>query len=222
MGLLPAGRSRWVDDGDLETLHLNTSWLPDQLARALNVAPRPPRLTFIKDAAWLLGDTVVGSTKVSVALAIGIKGRGEVDQLVTGLGRRKLLDVGILLVAGCELPEYVGAVSRYPAVSLDELALIQEGSIRVEQDRWSAWIRGLLQGQMRPVKSSRGRLSKDKRLLAIFEDRRRRGERYASKNAESAAILREWLSFFPDEEPAGSSTIRKHLPEPNRAVRSKR
>lgn len=210
-----AGRVE-IDDAALATLHLDTRWLPDQLARALCVALRPPRLTLVEGAAWLLGDTVVGSTKVSVALAVGIRGTSEVDQLIAGLGRRKVLELGVLLFAGCQLPEYVGAVSRYAAVSLDQLAYIEDGWIRVEQGRLSAWIRGLLQGEMRPVKTGRGRLSKDGQVLAIFEGRRRRGERYESKNAESAAILSEWLSLYPDEKPPGHSTVRKHLPESKR------
>ncbi len=202
----------WVDDAELATLHLNTNWLPDRLARALDLAPTPPRLTVIKEAAWLLGDMAVGSTNVSVALAVGIMGAAEIDQLIEGLGRRKLLDLGLLLVGGSHLPPYVSAASKYAEVALDELASFENGSVCVERARLGAWIRGLQRGNGSPVGSG-GRTSKQKQVLAVFDSRRSRGERYVSKQSEAKAIRSEWPAMYPDENPPGPSTVRGHLPD---------
>lgn len=210
-----AGRE-WVEDAKLATLHLTTNWLPDQLARALQVAPSPPQRELIPGAAWLLGDTVVGSTKVSVALVVGISAAGEMDRLIAGLSRRKVLDVGLLLVAGCQLPDYVGAGSRYSAVALDEVSVLMEGSIRIEQDRLSAWIRGLLQGQKRPVRPYTGRPPKEAQIQHLFHIRRDRGHQYVSKLSEAKAIRNEWRSTYPDEPTPGNSTMRRHLPDPEK------
>lgn len=208
-----AGRVR-VNDASLATVHLNTHWLPDQLTQALQIALKPPRRSVVDGAAWLLGDTVVGSTKVSVELAVGIRGASEVDELIVGLGGPKVLDIGLLVVADCSLPNHLGAVSQYAAVALDDLAFVEDGSIRVDHGRLGAWIRGLLRGQARPVLARGGRLPSDEKILTVFESRRTRGQPYVSKSAEAKAILDEWLSAYPEEARPGHSTIRKHLPEP--------
>ena len=208
-----AGRV-WLNDEELATIQVVPSWLPDQLSASLAVASRPPRLTLIERAAWLLGDMVVGTTRVSVALAIGIKTIGQADELAKGLARRTPIDIGLLCIADCRLPERFGATTGYGLVGLDEIASVRETSIDIERDRLHAWIRSFLREEAGPKSAGAGRPSLAAQVLSVFEARRRRGVPQASQLAEARGIRGDWTSLFPDADPPALSTIRKHLTAP--------
>lgn len=207
-----AGRV-WLEDAQRQSLHLNIDWLPNELTRALSLARTPARRTVIDNAAWLLGDMVIGSTDVLVALALGIRGTSELQGLIDGLKRRQLLGVGLLLVAPEQLPDSMLGVSGYRAIVLDQIAELGGGTFKVNQARVAAWIRALSQESSRLSNGRVGRTSVRDQILRVFEARRHRGEPCVSKASEAREIQNEWQSFYPDENPIGHSTARCHLPD---------
>ena len=204
-----AGRVE-IDDQERETVLPNLLWLPDQLARALAIGPSPPRRELIGSSAWLLGDAVIGSATVSLALAIGIRTAVELDLLIKGLRSRMIVDAGLVLVSGCVVVDAFRNTSNYQPVILSEIARLVGGAIEVNRAALAAWTRTMLLGDERP-KAARGRPGLLQQVHNIRDARSNRGKTASTELREAQEIWQEWLDHFPDQGRPGKSTIRKHL-----------
>lgn len=199
-----------VPDAELATVQPNLRWLPDQLTRAFHVAASPPRKEIVRGAAWLLGDTVVGRTRVSIALATTISSTSESDHLIDGLCSRKVAECGLLLAYRCTLPNGLQERTGFTLLDIMDVVRIIGYEIEADQVAFNAWVRSAASGQARP-KTAHGRPSIQEQVQLLANARAERNTSRLS-DAEEARLIRDaWVGHFPDQVQPGISTIRKHL-----------
>jgi hypothetical protein len=201
-----------VEDCRLETFRVQTNWLARRAASVLEIAPSPPSRELMTDRVWWLGDRNVGSTKVSFALSLGIRGEAATDELTTGLKKRQPADLGILLTSQCMIPDAIGSASGYHPVDLGEVLRLDAQGIALDHARLGRWVRALLNQGKKSMAAHVGRPSVRERVLFIFGERRIRQLHYKSKSSEAKAIMEVWQSHFPDLKIPSLSAVRGHLP----------
>ena len=166
----------------------------------------------IEGAAWWLGDIVVGRTEVSVALALGMRSTGEIQELIDKLQQRPPLGAGLLLVAGDLGLAHVGNLTGYQLVPIEEIVRADGRALGADQARLHAWVLAMLRGQARPKRRNGGRPSVADQVALIFGERRQRGKPFSNKSREAKDIQDEWPTYFPDQDPPALTTMRAHLP----------
>lgn len=206
-----AGRV-FVDESKIETLRIQTNWLALRVASVLEVDPSLPFRELMPGSVWWLGDRNVGSTKVSFALSVGLRGEA-MEALTAALKKRKAVDLGILLSSGGVMPSVIAETAGYHPIDLSEVLRLDENSFSLDQARLGAWVRELLRRPKRPAASKGGRPSARAGVLSIFNKRQRQELPYKSKSSEARAIIEAWSNDYPDTHAPGFSTIRAHLPD---------
>jgi hypothetical protein len=206
----------WVDDtdNDLASLRVDPEWLLDWLESALSVMPPRRRRVLITGQVWHIGEAVLGKTSLTIVLSRGLVGQAERNTLCETLAQVPPTEIGIVLTTAVELPTEPLTVHRYYALNLREILRAKADGLVIDQGRFATWVRAFSRKTGKPVAGQGGRHSAAALLLDIFRGRRTRNLPYRSKAAEAKEIIAEWPTHYPDCEPPGSSTVRKHLPNP--------
>ena len=205
----------WVadTDDDLSSVRLDPEWLLDWLERTFSILPPRCRRVLLTDRIWYVGEAVLGKTSVTIVFSRGLVRPAE---LSAALAQVPPMEVGIVLTTAAEVPTELLAVHGYCAVNLQEIVAAKPDGLVIDDQRFSARIRALLRKPGRRLAGRGGRPSKATLIGEVFQARRGRALPYRSKSAEAKEIIAEWAANYPDSDPPGDSTIRKHLPNPGK------
>jgi hypothetical protein len=164
----------------------------------------------LTDRIWSIGEAVLGKTPLTI---IFYRGFVRLSELSAALAQVFPTEVGILLTTTAEIPTELVAIRGYCAVDLQEILVFRPDGLAIDHARFAAFVRAFARKGRKPVAGGGGRPSKATLIRKVFQARRDRGLSYWSKSAEAEAIIAEWAAHYPDSDPPGDSTIRKHLPE---------
>jgi hypothetical protein len=200
----------WVDDkdDDIATLRLDPEWLLDWLERLFSVRPPWRRRLLLRHRIWHVGEALLGKTSMTIIFSRGIVAPAE---LSAALARIPPTQVGIVLTTAAEMPAALLAAYGYCAVDLGEILRANPDGLSIDLARFGAFVRAFARKTGRPVAGGGGRPSQATLILEVFRARRTRNVPYRSKYFEATEIIAEWPALYPDSDPPGHSTIRRHL-----------
>jgi hypothetical protein len=201
-----------VSDADAAGLCVKPDWLLDWLARSLSFNPQIRRRTLVEGRGWLLGETVLDGTSVTIALLLGRLTPNEQDALIHGLSRFQPSEIGIVLTSSTELPSALFALYRYHALDLREIIRADEDGLALDFVRLTARAVQFLRGT-NATKGMGGRPSQAGKIRKFFAERRKGNIPYRHKSLEATEIRNAWAARWPGEKIPGLSTIRNLLPD---------
>jgi hypothetical protein len=127
-----------------------------------------------------------------------------------------------VLTTSAKVPTEFLAVRGYCALNLQQVFAAKPDALVIDHQRFAAWIRAFSLKPGRRLAGRGGRPSKATLIGEVFQARRGRALPYRSKSAEAKEIIAEWAAHYPDSDPPGDSTIRKHLPDSVKCDRQSR
>jgi hypothetical protein len=203
-----------VDGDHLKSLRVDPGWLLDCLERGLSIVPPQHRRTLIGGRAWLLGEAIVESTSLTIALVIGRLAFGAQNVLASTLARIRPIELGIVLATSADLSSEALSPPRYDLLDIRDIIRAETDRLVFDRAKFIARVKQLKESAVERTQGRAGRPSTIEQTLELFHDRRARKIPFLNKSAEAREIRADWSARFPQDKAPVFSTIRSHLPKP--------